>query len=100
MLQNLLIQKYVKNVRIHKHFSKFEESFYLPFHTYKQAVDVLRDAYFSDVTNVTAVGNANIALMSDLAFSDSMIKAAVLQAEANTNRTLQKSQQKNTFLLR
>lgn len=62
-------------------------------------MEKLRAAYYTNTTSVEAIKSANIALMSDLWIADSVLKAAVLQTEANTRSTNQ-SQHKNTFLFR
>lgn len=62
-------------------------------------MEILRLAYFPDVTTIDAIRRGNIALMSDLSFSDGILKAAVLQADAN-NKNPDKTGAKNTFLYR
>ena len=62
-------------------------------------MEKLRLAYFSNTTTIDAIRRANIALMSDLMFSDGILKAAVLQANAN-NKNVDKNGAKNTFLYR
>lgn len=66
---------------------------------FKYALKKLRAAYFTNTTNLDAIRRANSAFLSDLWVTDSVMKAAVLQAEANT-RNSDKSQHKNTFLFR
>ena len=65
------------------------------FQEYAKAVEKLRLAYFPNTTTVDAVRHGNVALMSDLMFSDGILKAAVLQANANN-----KNGAKKTFLYR
>lgn len=62
-------------------------------------MEKLRAAYFSSTTSVESIKSANIALMSDLTFTDSILKAVILQAGVNTNGPV-KSQYKNTFIFR
>lgn len=69
------------------------------FQEYAVAVEKLRLAYLPDETEIDAIRRGNIALMSDLAFSDGILKAAVLQANSN-NKKADKNGQKNTFLYR
>ena len=54
----------------------------------------MRATYYTNESNVEAIRNANIALMSDAWNSDSVLKATILQARANTNN-LDKSKHKN-----
>lgn len=72
------------------------------FQEYEQAVEKLRIAYFSNKTDIDAIKRANIALLSDANFGDSVIKAVVLQTIANNNNknSAQNQSQKNTFLFR
>ena len=67
---------------------------------YQQAMEILRNEYYRNETNETAIKNANIALMSDIVFGYSILKAVGLQAIANTNSVRQNGQHKNTFLFR
>ncbi|XP_055312060.1 uncharacterized protein LOC129574291 [Sitodiplosis mosellana] len=76
----------------------------LPFHgfdkdtypeEYKQAIDLLKDAYFDDTTNADAIKRGNIALLSESNFGYGTLKAARYQVIANNKGT-----PKNTFLLR
>lgn len=63
-------------------------------------MELLRKAYYSNVTtNVSEIQRRNIALLSDASFVDGILKATVLQTNAN-NRGSDKSQHKNTFLFR
>lgn len=71
----------------------------MDFQEYATAVEKLRIAYFSDATTVDAIKLANIALMSDLTINDGMLKAAALQADANS-KTTDQNRPKNTFLHR
>lgn len=54
----------------------------------------LRNVYFTNTTNVDAIQGGNIALLTDMYFGDSTLKATVHQANANNNEG------KNTFLMR
>lgn len=63
-------------------------------------VETLREVYYSDADNIDAIKSANIAVMSDLTFDDSIIKAVLLQAIANNNKSTAESEPKNTFLFR
>lgn len=63
-------------------------------------VETLRNTYYSRADSVDAIKHANIALMSDLSFDDSVIKAALLQGIANNNNSTARSDHKNTFLFR
>lgn len=60
---------------------------------------ILKNAYFPDPTNFEAVKQANIGFRSDLVICDDILKTVIQQAHANTNST-DKSQHKNTFLMR
>ncbi|XP_055299410.1 uncharacterized protein LOC129566985 [Sitodiplosis mosellana] len=62
---------------------------------YKNAIDLLTDAYFNDTTNDDAIKRANIGLLSDSSFGYGILKAARYQVIANNKET-----RKNTFLLR
>lgn len=53
----------------------------------------LRAAYYSGSTDANVIRDENIALMSDLNFGDSVLKALKLQVEANGDK-------KKTYLLR
>lgn len=57
----------------------------------------LRDAYFPDTANFDAIRRSNIALMSDMSLNNGILKAVVLQANAN-NRFMNATSPKNTFL--
>lgn len=63
------------------------------FQEYAKVVEKLRLAYFSNATTPETVNRANLALMSDLALTDGILRAVALQANANNG-------QKNTFLYR
>lgn len=69
------------------------------FQEYKLIVKKLRKAYFKNTTNLEAIRSENIALFSDLYMTNSVLKMAILQTNANNNGTI-KSQHKNTFLYR
>lgn len=62
-------------------------------------MEKLREAYFPDSSDKKAIRDQNLALMSDLVFCDSILKAVVLQTNANRKITHQ-NQHKNTFLFR
>lgn len=64
------------------------------FQEYRQALTKLREAYFSNATDIDAIRRANIALMSDLNFRDSILKTVIQQTISNRHH------QKNTFLFR
>lgn len=66
---------------------------------YKYAVEKLRTAYYSNTTSVEAIKSSNTALMSDLTFNDSILKAVVLQTGVNMNDT-DMGKYKKTFLFR
>lgn len=66
---------------------------------YKYAVEKLRASYYLNTSSAEAIKSANIALMSDLTFNDSILKAVVLQTGVNTNSSNAKKN-KNTFLFR
>lgn len=59
----------------------------------------LRASYFSNETSIQAIRNSNVALMSDLALTDSILKAVVVQTEVGFNSP-ESSQKKNIFLFR
>lgn len=58
-------------------------------------MEKLRDVYYPDPTNGTAVRDGNIALTTNLNLTDSTLQSIALQANANG-----KSGLKNTFLFR
>lgn len=64
---------------------------------YQRVIEKLRDEYYQDTTNITAIKTANAVLLSDMVFNEGITKTAVLQTIANTR---QKCQPKNTFLFR
>lgn len=70
------------------------------FQEYANAVEKLRLAYFPDTANIDAIKYGNIALMSDFEFSDGILKAAALQADANSKNVDKNKGPKNTFLYR
>lgn len=71
------------------------------FQEYAKAVEKLRLAYFTDTNSIDAIRRGNVALMSDLEFSDGILKATVLQAKANANnKNTNEGDSKNTFLYR
>lgn len=53
----------------------------------------LRYAYYSGASDLATISRENIALMSDLNFGDSVLKAVKHQADANQGK-------KNTFFFR
>lgn len=69
------------------------------FQEYAKAVEILWLAYFANLTSIAAIRRANFALESDAKITDGILKAAVLQADAN-NKNLDKTGAKNTFLYR
>lgn len=69
------------------------------FQVYKYALGKLREAYYLNVTTVDEIRSANIALVSDAYVSDSVLKACVLQANANTHGK-DRRQHKKTFIFR
>lgn len=71
----------------------------MEFQEFAKAMEKLRTAYFSDTTTVDAIRLANIALMSDLKFQDSILKAAALQGNANSKAS-DSNGPKNTFVYR
>lgn len=66
---------------------------------YKQAAELLREAYFSRAKSPEEIKNSNIDLLSDINFVYGILKGAVLQVKAN-NRATVKSARKNTFIQR
>lgn len=62
-------------------------------------MEKLRLAYFPDTTNVDAIINGNIGLLSESALRDAVLKSIVLQAQSN-NRDTNKQNHRNTFLFR
>lgn len=62
-------------------------------------VKKLEEVYYANATNLDAIRSDNIALLSDLHLTYSVIKSIALQADAN-NRGMNKSQHRNTFLYR
>lgn len=66
---------------------------------FEEAIDKLRDAYFTNITESSAVQSANINLLSDLNFGYGILKNVVLQTKANTNER-DAEKRKNTFLSR
>lgn len=76
-----------KVINIHS-FQTFHSIFFLKticfnFQEYKRAMRKLRAAYYSGSTDPDVIKRENIALMSDLNFSDSVLKTLKLQARAN-----------------
>lgn len=65
----------------------FQYSFviYVFLQEFRKALDILRTDYYTDTTNANSIKNANIDLMSDLVFGDSILKGVILQANANAN---------------
>lgn len=62
-------------------------------------MELLRIAYYPDAADVNETQRRNIALLSDANFVYGVIKAVILQTEAN-NRGSDNSQHKNTHLFR
>lgn len=69
------------------------------FQEYKQVVTKLRDAYFTNTTNVDAIRSKNIALISDLHMTNAVLKTIALHANISKYGT-DKNLQKNTFFYR
>lgn len=69
------------------------------FQEYKEALERLRVAYFSNANDITTIRKANIDLMSAMNFVDSVLKNFVLQMKTN-NKDTDKSRNRNTFLFR
>lgn len=59
----------------------------------------LRKAYYRNATTIDDIMRGNVAYTSDLNTRDKILQAVVYQASANNNGT-NKSQHKNTFLMR
>lgn len=74
-----------------------EVKYVLNFQEYEIIVEKLRRTYYEN--RAGTVSSKNIALKSDLHMVYSVVKTAILQANANSNG-INKSQQKNTFLYR
>ncbi|KAJ6639602.1 Cholinesterase [Pseudolycoriella hygida] len=53
---------------------------------YKEVLEKLRAAYYSGSADAKVIAKENIALMSDLNFGDSVLKAMTLQADANGDK--------------
>lgn len=62
-------------------------------------MDKLKEAYFPDIANISAIELGNIHLMSDIYLVDSILKAVILQAHTNNNG-VEESDHKNTFFFR
>lgn len=69
------------------------------FQEYKEALERLRVAYFSNANDITTIRKANIDLMSAINFVDSVLKNFVLKMKTN-NKDTDKSRNRNTFLFR
>lgn len=74
-------------------------TFYCLPQEYKQSLEILSTAYYPDITNTSAVEIGNINLMSDIMFDDSILRAVILQANAN-NKGVDEGSQKETFFFR
>lgn len=66
---------------------------------YKKAVEKLRQAYFSDASNVAEIKQRNIALLSELNFNYGILKAIVFQSNA-IHKATNDIVPRNTFLFR
>lgn len=73
--------------------------FFSMFQEFEDAMMKLKKAYFKNATNFEAIKRGNIAFASDLVVCDDILKTVIHQTRANTNST-DKSQHKNTFLMR
>lgn len=71
----------------------------LLFQVYKEAIAKLRTAFYLNVTNADEIKRRNIALISNLGFIDGILKSTIYQTMAN-NKGIDKSQHRNTFLMR
>ncbi|KAG4071890.1 hypothetical protein HA402_006051 [Bradysia odoriphaga] len=92
-----LIKENVEKSDLELPFHDFDRSTYPK--EYNETLEKLRKVYYTDPTNPAAVVNANIALMSDIMFSDVILKGIVLQTTTN-NRSNDNSGRKNTFFFR
>lgn len=62
-------------------------------------MEKLRRQYFPNLIDVDAIISGNIALLTDLAMGDPVLKSIALQANLN-NRDTNKHNHRNTFLFR
>lgn len=62
-------------------------------------MEKLKKEYFENVTTVDKIMRQNVAYLSDVILLDKVLQTVVHQASANNNGT-NKSQHKNTFLIR
>lgn len=64
---------------------------------FAKAIEILRKSYFPNAADATETKRRNIALMTDLGFVDSILKATILQTIANTKNG---GKNRKTFLFR
>lgn len=84
--------------RFHLFYAKCLTSI-VKFKEYAEAMELLRIGYYPNAADGNETQRRNIALLSDLNFVYGILKAAILQTDAN-NRGSDQSQHKNTFLFR
>lgn len=75
------------------------ESNFFGFQKYAAALKKLRNAYFSNATNIEAIKRANADLLSDSMLNYDTIKSIEFQAKAN-QRAISENGRKNTFFFR
>lgn len=66
------------------------------FQEYKQAIELLREAYYANATSEMDIQRANIQLLSDSNFMYGILKTVQLQVIANKKGV----EKKNTFVQR
>ena len=71
----------------------------LHFQEYTEAIQLLRNAYYSNASNTDEIMNANIAFQSDKTLRYFVLKTVALQANAN-NRNCTRNGRKKTYLFR
>lgn len=72
------------------------------FQEYNQALNVLKESYFSNTTTTTKIEDIwriNIDFKSDHVMRDNILNTVMYQANANNNSTDEK-RRRNTFLLK
>lgn len=69
------------------------------FQEFKLAMKKLRKAYYENATTAEDIIRENIAYTSDINTRDKVLQAVIYQAIAN-NKGTNKSQHKNTYLIR
>lgn len=67
---------------------------------YREAVELLRKAYFLNTTQVNAIRRQNIALMSDLFFTNGILRTIMRQANANNKDDNSPGRERNTYFFR